>query len=82
MGYNAIARLAGADVGRFIATAEFLRARGLSAPQIYAADTKSGFALIEDLGDGLYADILANGGDEHALSLRGFDHLLASGAGY
>ncbi len=75
MGYNAIARLAGADVGRFIATAEFLRARGLSAPQIYAADAQTGFALIEDLGDGLYADVLADGGDEHALYGAAIDAL-------
>ncbi|MGD0143450.1 MAG: phosphotransferase [Rhizomicrobium sp.] len=75
MGYNAIARLAGADIGRFVATAEFLRARGLSAPQIYAADTKDGFALIEDLGDGLYADVLAQGGDEHALYGTAIDAL-------
>jgi aminoglycoside/choline kinase family phosphotransferase len=75
MGYNAIARLAGADVGRFVATADFLRARGLSAPQVYAADTKNGFALIEDLGDGLYADVLTNGGDEHALYGTAIDAL-------
>ncbi len=75
MGYNAIARLAGADVGRFVATADFLRARGLSAPQIYAADTKKGFALIEDLGDGLYADVLADGRDEYALYSTAIDAL-------
>ena len=75
MGYNAIARLAGADVGRFVATSEFLRARGLSAPEIYAADAKNGFALIEDLGDGLYADVLANGGDEHRLYGKAIDAL-------
>jgi aminoglycoside/choline kinase family phosphotransferase len=75
MGYNAIARLAGADVGRFVATAEYLRARGLSTPQIYAADTQNGFALIEDLGDGLYADVLARGGDEHALYGAAIDAL-------
>jgi aminoglycoside/choline kinase family phosphotransferase len=75
MGYNAIARLVGADVGRFVATADFLRARGLSAPQIYAADTKYGFALIEDLGDGLYADVLTDGGDENALYGTAIDAL-------
>jgi aminoglycoside/choline kinase family phosphotransferase len=67
LGYNAIARLAGADCNRFVATANYLRAAGLSAPDIYACDPKMGFALIEDLGDGLYADELANGGDELAL---------------
>jgi len=67
LGYNAIARLAGADCSRFVATANYLRAAGLSAPEIYACDPKKGFALIEDLGEGLYADELAKGGDEQAL---------------
>ncbi len=30
LGYNAVARLAGADCGRFVAAAEYLRARGLA----------------------------------------------------
>ena len=33
LGYNAIARLAGADCARFIAVAHYLRERGLSAPE-------------------------------------------------
>lgn len=61
LGYNAVARLAGADCGRFVAIANFLCSRGLSAPAVYAADTKNGFVLIEDLGDDLYANALANG---------------------
>jgi len=61
LGYNAVARLAGADCGRFVAVADFLRARGLSAPHVYAADVKQGFVLIEDLGDDLYTNVLANG---------------------
>lgn len=57
LGYNAVARLAGADVGRFMAAANYLRAQGLSAPEIYAADTSLGLAIIEDLGDALYCDV-------------------------
>src|SRR5262245_27479530 len=34
LGYNAVARLAGADCGRFIAASNYLRKQGLSAPQI------------------------------------------------
>jgi N-acetylmuramate 1-kinase len=64
LGYNAVARLAGADCRRFVATAQFLRSRGLSAPVIYTADVKHGFVLIEDLGDDLYADVLAGGEDD------------------
>lgn len=75
LGYNAIARLAGADVERFAAASEFLRARGLAAPEIYAVDGKTGFAIIEDLGDDLYADVIANGGDEHALYMAAMEVL-------
>ncbi len=67
LGYNAVARLAGADCARFVAVSEFLRAQGLSAPQIYAADTTQGFLLIEDLGNDLYADILLSGRNESDL---------------
>jgi hypothetical protein len=67
LGYNAVARLAGADVGRFAEVARHLKSRGLSAPEIYAADTAQGFMILEDLGDGLFADVLAAGGDEAAL---------------
>jgi aminoglycoside/choline kinase family phosphotransferase len=75
LGYNAVARLAGADCERFIAAAEFLRAHGLSAPAIYAADPANGFVLIEDFGDTLYADVLARGEDEHALYASAIDAL-------
>jgi N-acetylmuramate 1-kinase len=67
LGYNAVARLAGADCARFVAVAEYLRAQGLSAPEIYAADPARGFVLMEDLGNDLYADVLSDGGDEKAL---------------
>jgi hypothetical protein len=42
----------------FVAISEALRAAGLSAPEIYAADPQAGFALLEDLGDDLYARIV------------------------
>ena len=67
LGYNALARLAGANCARFIATANFLRSRGLAAPEIYAADVAQGFVLLEDFGDDLYADVLKTGADEAAL---------------
>jgi aminoglycoside/choline kinase family phosphotransferase len=67
LGYNAVARLAGADVGRFAAVAQHLRDTGLSAPDVLAHDTALGFMVLEDLGDGLFADVVANGGDERAL---------------
>src|SRR5258708_1729419 len=49
LGYNAIARLAGADCGRFAAASNYLRSLGLSAPEVFACDATQGFAIIEDL---------------------------------
>jgi aminoglycoside/choline kinase family phosphotransferase len=77
LGYNALARLAGADCGRFVAAARYLRQLGLSAPDIYAEDTANGFLLLEDLGDDLYADIIAGGTDETALYAAAIDTLAA-----
>ena len=67
LGYNAVARLAGADCARFVAVAKYLRSKGLSAPDIYADDAAQGFVLIEDLGDDLFVDALTRGADEKAL---------------
>ncbi|HEY5238438.1 MAG TPA: phosphotransferase [Rhizomicrobium sp.] len=63
LGYNAVARLAGADCARFVAVAKFLRAQGLSAPEIYAA-APDGFVLMEDLEGDLYADFIPRNGGE------------------
>lgn len=67
MGYNALARLAAGRVDAFAAAAAFLRDRGLSAPQVEALDVPRGFAVIEDLGDDLFAAKIADG--EPALPL-------------
>ena len=75
LGYIAVARLAGADVGRFVAVAEYLRGHGLTAPAIYAADIGQGFALIEDLGDDLFDSVLLKGGDERELYTAAADVL-------
>lgn len=47
--YSAIAKLA-EDIRPFAAIAQGLRAQGLSAPEIYAADLEAGLAIIEDFG--------------------------------
>ena len=57
LGYNASARLAGNNLHAFIAISKALQAIGLSTPEIYHADTNEGFAIIEDLGDDLFASI-------------------------
>jgi len=67
LGYNAVARLAGADCARFAAASAWLRGHGLAAPDIYAADHAQGFVILEDLGDALFAQVLADGGDEKKL---------------
>ena len=63
LGYNAVARLAGADCRRFAAVSNYLSARGLSAPKIIAADYGQGLLVIEDLGDDLFTEVVtgANG---------------------
>ena len=50
--YSAIAHLA-ENVTPFVAMAQALRARGLSAPAIFAADRAAGLLVIEDLGNEL-----------------------------
>ena len=67
LGYNAVARLAGADCARFVAAANYLSGLGLSAPDIYAADAPNGFVLMEDLGADLFTDSLAKGVAEPSL---------------
>lgn len=67
LGYNAAARLAAGSVAAFVATAHYLRQRGLSAPRIFAYDVAQGLAVLEDLGDGLYATLIAEGQDERPL---------------
>jgi aminoglycoside/choline kinase family phosphotransferase len=54
-GYNALARLSAGRVDAFVAAARWLRELGLSAPEVVAFDASQGLALLEDLGDGLYA---------------------------
>ena len=67
LGYNAVARLAGADCRRFAAVAEFLRMRGLGAPTIHAADFARGWIILEDFGDTLFTDLLPQGAPEQDL---------------
>ena len=47
-----------ADIRPFITIARHLTNIGLSAPQIYSEDPASGFLLLEDLGDDLFARII------------------------
>ncbi len=67
LGYNAVARLAGADCRRFAAVSGYLRAHELAAPAIHAADYLRGWLVLEDLGDALFSDVLVQGGPEEEL---------------
>ncbi|MBI1200594.1 MAG: phosphotransferase [Phenylobacterium sp.] len=67
LGYNAAARLAAGSAVAFVTVAEHLRGRGLSAPRIDAYDIEAGLVVLEDLGDGLFADLIAAGADERPL---------------
>jgi aminoglycoside/choline kinase family phosphotransferase len=67
LGWNAQSRLAASRVEAFVAVAGHLRGHGFSAPQVLAADAQAGVAVIEDLGDALYADEIKAGADEIAL---------------
>ena len=67
LGYNAANRLAAGSVAAFVATAAYLRGLGLSAPKVLAHDVEAGLAVLEDLGDGLYATLIDEGQDERPL---------------
>jgi aminoglycoside/choline kinase family phosphotransferase len=76
LGYNAMARLAGPDCRPFAAVSAHLRAHGLSAPEIFAHDYANGFLLIEDLGDGRFADLIVGGEAERPLYEAAIDTLV------
>ena len=63
-------------LGPFILIDRYLRGRGYSAPEIHAADEAAGLMLLEDLGDGLYSDLIERGGDTEALFAAATDLLI------
>jgi hypothetical protein len=67
LGYNASARLAAGRIDAFAAVAGYLSARGLSAPRLLALDAEAGFAVLEDLGDELFARRVERGEPEAPL---------------
>ena len=69
LGWNALSRLAGSRVEAFVAISQFLGSNGFSAPQVLACDIEQGLAVIEDLGDDLYANILVDGNIEKEVKL-------------
>jgi aminoglycoside/choline kinase family phosphotransferase len=76
LGFNAAYRVAAGRVDAFVAVAGWLRAQGLSAPTVIAADPAAGLAVLEDLGDDLYAALIATGANEALLYNAAIDALL------
>lgn len=76
-GWNGRARLAACRVDAFVGIAGHLRNLGLTAPQVYSFDVEQGFALLEDLGDAVYAREIEKGADEKELYLAATDSLAA-----
>jgi aminoglycoside/choline kinase family phosphotransferase len=76
LGYNAIARLAGPDSRAFAALAEWLCDAGFSAPHVLSADYNSGYLLLEDLRDDLFAKVIAQGESPRPLYEAAIDVLV------
>lgn len=74
--YSRIAQLA-EDVRPFVAVASALRAAGLSAPEIYAADLDNGFLVLEDFGDRVFGREMVSGTSQAELWRAGVDTLIA-----
>jgi aminoglycoside/choline kinase family phosphotransferase len=67
----------GEDVAPFVEIAAHLRSLGLSAPKVCAQDHAQGFLLLEDLGDDLFARVLADDlAPEHTLYAAATDVLV------
>lgn len=67
LGYNAAYRLAAGRVDAFAAVAGHLHAQGFSTPEVIALDAAHGFAVLEDLGDDLFATVMDRGVDPRPL---------------
>ncbi len=61
------------DVRPFLHVAGILARLGMSAPKVLAFDVGQGLVLEEDLGDGTYARLLAEGGDQERLYAAAVD---------
>lgn len=67
----------GEDTRPFLAVTRLLRSAGFSAPEILAADPDTGFLLLEDLGDALFARVFEDGEIEAPLYRAAAELLLA-----
>lgn len=60
-GWNWTSRLAASRVEGFAAISAHLRRLGFSAPDVLAIDRAAGVAVVEDLGPGIFAQVLSAG---------------------
>jgi len=74
--YSRIALLAEDMVRPFTAIGSALRAAGLSAPEVLAADLDKGLLLVEDLGDRLFGAAIAAGDSQAELWRTAVDALI------
>ena len=65
------------DVRAFLAVDDALRGVGISAPEIYAADTAAGFLVMEDLGDEGVVVAGAPDAERYAVAIEVLAHLHA-----
>ena len=71
----------GLVVAPFLAVDRWLRAAGLSAPEVLAADEGRGLVLLEDLGDALFARICATRPEREAGLYAAAADFVYAGAG-
>lgn len=72
-GYFALARLSGGRIEAFVAVADYLRAQGLSAPEILAVDAGHGLLISEDLGSDVFVTLIEQGEDAKPLYLAAIE---------
>ncbi|MCK5424446.1 MAG: phosphotransferase [Emcibacter sp.] len=67
------------DVRPFITIARYLLDNGLAAPKVMASDVDNGFLLLEDMGDALFARVIADDAAQekslYQLATQGLIHL-------
>jgi hypothetical protein len=75
LGWNATSRLAASRVEAFAAVGAHLSSLGLSAPHVLGVDVAHGLAVVEDLGDDLFARVIEAGEEETLLYCAAADVL-------
>jgi N-acetylmuramate 1-kinase len=76
LSYSRIAHLA-EDVRAFVAVGGHLERAGVLVPAVQAHDLDRGLLLLDDLGDGVFSRLIADGCDQRALWTDAVDTLVA-----